>query len=251
MTDCRQFESLLPPYVDGVASAEKVAAVEAHLASCALCRAEVAAEQSVRIVLRARAAHLTTPAPLGLRTRIAASLASERAPSLGWRGRLTAFGAAAAVILLLVTAFEFVSPRSNVLFAAQLAIDHVRCFVVEIAGLGSMGTDAEALRQQYSDSYGWNVTVPPSSAEVGLTLIAARRCPFWLGDHAHLLYHAGDKQVSLYVTQGEDRSRGELSVFGHVERIWAAQGNSYVLVARGLPAADLDRIGNYLEANTR
>ena len=32
MTECRQIESLLPPYVDGEASASVVAQIEAHLA---------------------------------------------------------------------------------------------------------------------------------------------------------------------------------------------------------------------------
>ena len=132
MTDCRRIESLLPPYVDGVTSPEATATIEAHLATCTLCRAEVAAERGMRMILRARADELHTPAPPGLRTRIAASLTPPIASSLGWRGRLTAFGAAAVVIIVTVTALEFVPLQSNVLFAAQLAIDHVRCFVAEL-----------------------------------------------------------------------------------------------------------------------
>ena len=251
MTDCRRIESLLPPYVDGEATADTVAVVEEHLAGCAFCRAEVAAQRGVRIVLRARAAELGTVAPPGLRTRVASRIAPAAVTSLGWRGRLTAFAAAAVVILMVVTAFEFVSPQSNVLFAAQLAIDHVRCFVVELGSMASPGSDAAEVRDQFAQNYGWEVSVPASSGEVGLTLIAARRCPFWLGDHAHLLYRVGDRKVSLYVTPGTARARAELSVLGHAERIWTHGGQSYVLVARGLPAADLDRIAAYLERATR
>ena len=81
--------------------------------------------------------------------------------------------------------------------------------------------------------------------------MAARRCPFWLGDHAHLLYRSGDRDVSLYVTQGQERAPASLSVLGHVERIWTANGNAYVVVARGVPADELDRIAGYLEARTQ
>lgn len=249
MTDCRRIESLLPPYVDGQATPETIAIVEEHLGGCALCRAEVAAQQGVRIVLRARAGELRPAAPPGLRTRIATRLAPEAVTSLGWKGRLTAFAAAAAVVLLVITGFEFMSPRSNVLFAAQLAIDHVRCFIVE---MGSMaGVDAAVARQQFAQNYGWDVTVPESSVDAGLTLIAARRCPFWLGDHAHLLYRVGDRQLSLYVTPGADRPRAELSVLGHAERIWTHKNQAYVLVARGVAAGDLQRIASYLERQSK
>ena len=247
MTDCRRIESLLPSYVDGEASPDLVAIVDDHLASCAFCRAEAAAQRGVRIVLRARAAELSAAAPPGLRTRIAASLASETAARLGWRGRLTAFAAAAVIILMVVTALEFVSPRSNVLFAAQLAIDHVRCFVVELGSMGSPGAEASEIRRQYAQNYGWEINVPPSNDEAGITLIAARRCPFWLGDHAHLLYRVGDRKVSLYVTPGTARAREELSVLGHAERIWTQQNRSYALIARGLGGAELDRVAAYLE----
>lgn len=247
MTDCRRIESLLPPYVDGQATPETVAVVEEHLAGCAFCRAEVAAQQGVRIVLRARAGELRPAAPPGLRTRIAARLAPEAVVALGWKGRLTAFAAAAVVILLVITAFEFISPRSNVLFAAQLAIDHVRCFFVEMGSVASAGADAAAVRQQFAQNYGWDVAVPESSVDAGLTLVAARRCPFWLGDHAHLLYRVGDRKLSLYVTPGTDRPRAHLSVLGHAERIWTHKDHSYVLVARGVAPGELDRIASYLE----
>ena len=249
MTDCRRIESLLPPYVDGEASTDVIASVEAHLDVCALCRAEVAAERGMRMILRARATELSDPAPPGLRTRVAARLAPLERPSLGWSGRLTAFVAAATVIVLLIAALEFVSPQSNLLFAAQLAIDHVRCFVVEIASKAP--ADAKHLQKEFAENYGWTVTVPPSDPAEGMTLVAARRCPFWLGNHAHMLYRSGERQVSLYVTRGEQRRREALSVLGHVERIWSAQGNAYTLVARGVPEAELDRMVAYLEGETR
>ena len=247
MTECRQIESLLPPYVDGEASAHDVASVEAHLATCDACARLVQAQRTVRTVLRARAGHLTTPAPPGLATRIAAQLRPS-APPLGWVGRLTAFGTAAVLLLALVTSLEFVSPRWGVLFAAQLAIDHMRCFVLAVGRLD--GSDPEALKAQYATLHGWTVPVPGSRPEDDLTFVGARRCPFGLGDHAHLLYRSRGRDVSLYVTPGEARSAEQLRVLGHAERIWSSGGNSYAIVARGVPDADLARLVSYFEQAT-
>jgi anti-sigma factor RsiW len=248
LTDCRQIESLLPPYVDGEASSRDVAEVEAHLAACPDCARLVQAQRTMRTVLRARAAQLRVPTPPGLSTRVAALVQSGGEPRLGWAGRLTAFGAAAVVLLSLIVGFEFISPRSGVLLAAQLAIDHVRCFTIALGSLGS--SDPKAVAREYADHYGWTVPVPASNAAAGIRLIGARRCPFWLGDHAHLLYRHGDRDVSLYVTPGDTRGAEQLSVFGHAERIWASGGNSYALIARGLSDVELARVADYFEQAT-
>jgi anti-sigma factor RsiW len=249
MSECRRIESLLPPYVDGVAPASEVAIVEGHLATCPQCRDLVAVQRTARTVVRARAAQLAVQAPPGLRTRLVATLTPEPQPRLGWWGRLAAFGAATAVVFVALSVFELTSPRSNVLFAAQLALDHLRCFVVE---LGSVDAEEPAVaRRLYAERYGWEVDVPPSSGAAGVTLVAARRCPFWLGDHAHLLYRSGEHQVSLYISQGEQRGDARLSVLGHTQRLWTANGDTYAVVARGVPDADLDRISSYLEQQTK
>jgi hypothetical protein len=152
------------------------------------------------------------------------------------------------VALLLFTAMEFVSPRSNVLFAAQLAIDHVRCFIVHLGTID--GPAVSDVQREFQERYGWSVPVPPSNDAVDLTLVAARRCPFWLGSHAHLLYRSGGNELSLYVTPGDARPDEQLRVLGHVERIWTVNGQAYALIGRGVPEAQFDRIAAYLESQT-
>lgn len=252
MSDCRQIESLLPPFVDGHADAQTRHLVELHLKECAACRNGVTMERTVKTVLRARAAELSELAPPGLRTRVVASLngrTSERRKAT-WGIRLTAFAAAAVVLIAVAGALELVTPRSNVLYAAQLAIDHVRCFVVELTSTDP--ADARVLQKKLADDYGWSVPVPPSSADAGLTLVAARRCPFWIGDHAHLLYRSGDREVSLYVTPGGQPRDGQLEVLGHSEKLWSAGGNLYTLVVEDdLTAEESARIADYLTRSTR
>jgi anti-sigma factor RsiW len=234
--------------VDGEAPSPAVAEVDAHLAACAACRQDVSAQRTARAVVRARAAELRGSAPPGLRTRIVATIPASATPSLGWLGRAAAFAAAAVVVLALVTALEFVPAPNNVLFAAQLAVDHVRCFIVH---LGSIDAAAPAdVQHEFRERYGWSVDVPGESPELGLKLIAARRCPFWLGSHAHLLYRDGGHELSLYITPGESRPRATVGVLGHVERIWSANGQVYALVSRGVPDGEFDRIAGYLERET-
>jgi anti-sigma factor RsiW len=231
--------------VDGEASPDERSQVEAHVAGCASCRSAVTAQRTVRAVLRARAAELRVPAPPGLRTRLAATLEADAPRVLGWRGRLSAVAVAAVALLTTVVGLEFVRPGSNVIYAAQLALDHVRCFVVELAA--TTPADAAALRQNYLDTYGWDVRIPPSNDTLGVTLVAARRCPYWLGRHAHLLYRTGGHEVSLYISRDEVHPDDELRVLGHTERIWHAGGASYAAITRGVPAAEWARITEYLQ----
>jgi anti-sigma factor RsiW len=251
MSDCRQIESLLPPFVDGHADARTRQVVELHLRDCGPCRTRVNMERAARTVLRARASELAEVAPPGLRTRVVASLNARNAErvSTTWGMRVTAFAAAAVVLMGIVGALELVTPRSDVLYAAQLAIDHVRCFVVELTS--NEPADARVVQKTLADNYGWSVPVPPSNADAGLTLVAARRCPFWIGDHAHLLYRSGDREVSLYVTPGGQPRDGQLHVLGHSEKLWSSGGNLYTLVADDLEPNESARIADYLMRNTQ
>jgi anti-sigma factor RsiW len=246
--DCRRIEALLPPYVDGAARREDVALVDAHLAACRDCHARVHAERTARAVIRARAAELMPLAPPGLRTRLAATMRDDQ--PLGWAGRLTAAAAAVGALVLVVAALEMMTPNSSILLAAQLALDHVRCFVVEQRTSGA--ADSGALQERLKEDYGWSIRVPASDAATGVTLIAARRCPFWLGPYAHLLYRTPEgREVSLYVAPGRELAAEQLSVFGHAEHLWSSGGSAYVLVARGVEEADLARIASYMERRTR
>jgi hypothetical protein len=179
---------------------------------------------------------------------LAATLDAEAPSPASWRSRLSGLALAAAVLLTTIVGLEFVRPGSNVLYAAQLAIDHMRCFVVELASTDP--ADAAALRRGYAETYGWDVRIPPSSEAAGVTLVAARRCPYWLGRHAHLLYRTGEHEVSLYVSRDEPHPDDELRVLGHTERIWQAGGASYAAIARGVPPAEWARITAYLQRET-
>ncbi len=251
MTECRQIESLLPLFVDGEADAGEVRLVEQHLAQCPVCRDAVASERAGRDVIRAHRAALLEAAPPGLRTRVLAvgrDVLTPVRPRLGWLGRATAAGLAAVIVLVMLMLAELVPVSSNVLFAAQVAVDHVRCFFVGASTLEADG--ARAMEREIHTHYGWEVMVPASNPNLGVRLIGARRCPFGYGPHAHLLYNVGGRTMSLYITPGIEREAAAMSVLGHVERVWSSGGRTYAMVARGVSDADLSRVEAYFRAAT-
>ncbi len=248
--DCKQLETDLAAVVDAGASAEQTALVARHLESCAACRQAMQAQTTARTVLRARAAQLSVTAPPGLRTRLAATARAERPEAsghLGWRGRLSAMSAAALVVLALgAVLLPVVTGRSTIVLAAQMALDHLKCFVIEGDGDGAAisKADAEALLKR---EYGWTISVPASSAADGLELVAVRQCLYGDGMAAHLLYRAQGQPVSLFIMTGLVRPAAQLQVLGHDQVVWTEGDRTYMLVAGAGTTAGLARIASYLQ----
>lgn len=259
MTDCSQIESLLPLFVDGEADAAQARTVEDHLSACPACRDSVASEHAGREMLRTHRMALIETAPPGLRTRIAALERDSRTPDslpavvaakagLGWLGRATAATVAAMLVLIVLTLAELVPAPSNVLFAAQVAVDHVRCLFVGASTFRASG--AREMEQEIRTHYGWTVTVPASNPDAHVRLLGVRRCPWGYGPHAHLLYDVAGQPMSFYITPGVEREAAAMDVLGHVERLWSGDGRTYAMVSRGIAAADLDRVEAYFRAAT-
>jgi len=244
--NCRDVEEKLASYVDGDANGN-AAAIAAHLATCDACRQLAHAQSVARTVLKARAAQLSPIAPPGLRTRIIANTANQpQEPILAWTGRLTAFAAAAMVVLTLgAVLLPFATIRSTTLLAAQLALDHLKCFTIEgdADGAPIAKEQAEATLKQEFDLI---VNVPPSLAAEKLELMAVRRCLYGDGRAAHLMYRLDGEPVSLFIVPGGSRPAAELSLFGHEQVVWTQGDRTYMLVARGGVGDGLARVASYL-----
>jgi hypothetical protein len=242
---CREVEEQLPSFVDD-AMTEGTQALAAHLETCDDCRASWHAQTVARTVLQARAAQLSPIAPPGLRTRIATNIAAAPEPSLAWTGRLTAFAAAAMVVLTLgAILLPVVTIRSTAVLAAQLALDHLKCFTIEGDADGEPIAKAAA-ETTLQDEFGLAVNVPPSLPSERLELMAVRRCLYGDGRAAHLMYRLNGEPVSLFIVPGLSRPAAELSLFGHDQLVWAAGDRTYMLVARGGTRQDLARVASYL-----
>jgi len=245
--NCRDVQNTLPSYVDGL-EPSKAAAIAAHLETCAACRQLAHAQSVARAVLKARAAQLAPMAPPGLRTRILANTANQAPePVLAWSGRLTAFAAAVMVVLTIgAVLLPVATVRSTAVLAAQLALDHLKCFTIEgdAGGEPIPAAQAEAALKQEFD---FTVTVPASLAAEKLELMAVRRCLYGDGRAAHLMYRLDGEPVSLFIIPGLTRPAAELSLFGHDQVVWTAGERTYMLVARAGSRNKLGRVASYLQ----
>jgi anti-sigma factor RsiW len=248
MVPCHDVDTLMTPYLDGEAADGDRVAVEAHLGACPGCRDRANAEGAARRVLRERAPSVVGRAPLGLRTRMAA--ATRRPPVVGWSmSRLVAAPIAAALVLAMTgIALYGLASRSSVLLAAQLTLDHLKCF-----GLfeGQSGPpDVNVLETRFRNDYGWHMTVPAGSAADGITLTGARRCFYHDGRIAHVMYRQNGSPVSLFMLPGTAKLSETVTVLGHESRIWSRDNTTYVLVARA-PEVQMDRIEAHLRGSMR
>lgn len=246
---CLEVEDKLAGWVDG--QHVDAAAIGAHLETCDACRASAHAQSVARTVLRARAAALAPMAPPGLRTRLRALSDQERASArqalpLAWSGRLSAFAAAAMFVLTVgAVLLPVTTIRSTALLAAQLALDHLKCFTIEGDADGRPISKAQAeaaLRQEY----GLDVVVPASRPGDRLELMAVRRCLYGDGRAAHLMYRLNGEPVSLFVIPGLSRPDADLSLFGHDQVVWTEGDRTYMLVARGGLRDELARVAPHL-----
>jgi len=249
MVTCRDVDTLMTPYVDGEAGGQERAAVEAHLGECPVCHDRARAEGAAKRVLRERAASIVGQAPLGLRTRIAVTAARPR-EARRWRlSRLVTAPIAAAVVLALAAvALYGLAGRSSVLLAAQLTLDHLKCFSLFEGQSGP--PDSKVLEARFRDDYGWHLTVPAGSSSDGLVLTGARRCFYHDGRIAHVMYRQDGNPVSLFMLPRTERLAGTVRVLGHESRIWSRGSTTYVLVAQA-PEAQLDRIEGHLRGSVR
>jgi anti-sigma factor RsiW len=232
--DCRQIEALLPPFVDGEASEIDRARVAVHLERCAVCRQAAATQGIVRRLLRDRRDALRGAQPAGLAAEVRAAASRLPAtPALDRSGRLSALAAAAALVLAVTAGFAWGTGRSSVLLAAQLTLDHIKCFMVDGDDHADHFT-AEAAEARLQEQFGWAVPIPAPAVRPDVHLVSVRRCLYGEGMVAHVLYRVQSQPVSLFVMPGRAASQVDISAFGRQARVLSQGGVTYVLVA---PAA--------------
>jgi len=228
--DCRQMEALLPPYVDGEATQALRATVESHLSRCAACRESVEAQRQVRTLLVSRRTTLAEPAPFGLAADVRRVVDARRArPAPAW-SRLSAFAAAAAVVVAVIGTFSWATGRSSVLLAAQLTLDHLKCFVID-GDEHDHPMTAAAAQVEFHEAFGMDVRLPEPPAGSPARLVSVRQCLYGEGWIAHALYRVDGEPVSLFVLRGEQASPADVEAFGRHAAVISRGGTTYVVVA--------------------
>jgi anti-sigma factor RsiW len=253
MANCQDIESSLAAYVDGECAALERTGVEAHLDVCPSCRARVASERATHELLRARCRDLRGCAPQALRERCAAQrlLAAGRAGILGRRPWVP-LSLVATLMLATGVLFLFGWGSSVETYAAQLALDHIKCFQFPPTAVAG---DVEAIGREWQAAHGWPLRVPPPSAPQHLELVGVRRCGSSEGRVAHVLYRWRGQPLSLYVlndrvahvadSSHDSTAHDAVRKLGEQEIIWSQKGWTYAVVARA-PLADLQQVALYV-----
>lgn len=257
MSDCRNLEPMLAPYVDGEAEPQTRTAIDQHLDVCPPCRDRVAAERAAREVVLARRQGLRGCATENLRRRCQAQRALAQAPGNQpsrprfSRRAFVPLSMAASLLLVVGTIFFLGLNRGVELLAAQLAVDHVKChwFADHHAR-----PDPILLSQEWKRERGWPVKVPASTPKYDLELIGMRRCGSTEGPNAHILYKWHDTELSLYVMNTASPRATEqarlVTKAGQETIIWNDEGRTYAVVASGT-RRDLAPIVDYVKLSAR
>ena len=251
---CQQIEPLFAAYVDDEAETAERATVDAHLRACPPCRDRIAGERAARDVLRARRTGLRPCASSALRARCAAHGVSPAIRSgLLSRRALIPLSLAAAVVLAVSSSLFFFGNTVEVL-AAQLAVDHVKCFqFAPDRGARPVRVDPLTEERSWETSYGWPLKVPASAASEELELIGVRRCLSSEGRVAHMMYRWHGQPLSVFVlnsraggtNQGQPEIEEVVNKMGENTVIWSRGDRTYAVVARG-PSPDLQQVARYV-----
>jgi len=228
-TGCRQIEALLPPFVDGEASAPDAATVEAHLAQCAECRDAVQEQREIRMLLTSRRAALTEPAPAGFESRLRQLAQPPAAAVPSWR-RYSPLAAAAAFVLAVTGGLYWGTGQSSVLLAAQLTLDHIKCFMID-GDEHARAMSADRAQVQLHESYGMDVRLPEPREDDGAKLVGVRSCLYGEGWVAHVLYRVQGEPVSMFVMPEHRFDAVDVSAFGRHAQVVTRRGVTYVLVS--------------------
>ena len=276
MADCRDLESLFAAYVDGEATPLDCAALDAHFRSCPACRARVDGERVVREAVISRRDTLRVCASTELRRRCEARCQSALAadaevPAGAARGGVVSgspkgvfsgsprgvfsrrawvpLSMVATLALAVAGVFLWGLSRGPEALAAQLAVDHVKCFEFSRAS-SSIMPDAKSLGREWAQARGWTVKVPDSEPIEQLELLGIRRCISSEGLTAHLMYKWRGQPFSVYVLNSEHSRVGPVprlvERLGQEEIIWSKGGRTYAIVTRGRPS-DIEHVLLYVQ----
>jgi hypothetical protein len=137
-------------------------------------------------------------------------------------------------------------------YAAQLAVDHLKCFQFPP---DSPMADAAALGSTWQASYGWPLKVAATAPRENLELLGVKRCGSTRGRVAHILYKWRGHPLSVYVLNGtfegvpgaghDTHAHETVNRFGEDAIVWANRGRTYAVVAQQR-VPDLQQVAAYV-----
>lgn len=252
MSDCKTIDPLITPYVDGDIDAATRLRVDDHVRRCPPCHSRVAAERAVRELVHERRAEFSLPAPTELRSRCMALRSARASGASDRRAWLKPLAIAATLVVVVGGAVVYeLTDRSTRVLAAELTADHVKCFGVVNALLGT-NADPATIERAMATTFGWQMHVP-QSVEAGLELVGARPCLYAKGMAAHLMYRHHGQPLSVFMLPQFTRpgkSEEIVEVLGHEAAVWSQNGRTFVLVSRE-PEPEIARVVSVVQASLR
>ena len=251
MSSCRAIDPLVTPYIDGQLGPGDRLTLENHLRACPSCRVRVDCERLAHELVAVRKPALTADtAPAALRARCAACTGVNRSTTQNsWRARLTPYALAASLVLVVAAAFAYpLTARSSRVMAAELAVDHVKCSLLN-SMLGTHHTTA-LVESSLAADFDWPADLPDQPDRAGLELVGERTCLYGQGRVAHMMYRHHGQTVSVFMLPDAVREREMLNVLGHRAVVWSVGGRTFVLVARE-PVDEVERMASFVQASLR
>ena len=240
MPSCREIDPLFAPYIDGEATPDQRAIVDAHLKACPKCRHHTALQTAVRTTVREKLSRPCAPDALRERCRAVAHIGSG--PFGLPISRLKSLAVAAALVLLVGGVLMYGLVGVPTVLAAQLTFDHIACFALRGA---DTPVDIRTSEEQYARDYGQAVRLPRAVVP-GLQLVGLRQCYCGEGAAAHAMYRLDGRPLSLYVIPDAQRDPASTAAFGHDAVIWSRGTTTYVLVGNE-PREALERVAEQMD----
>lgn len=249
------FEDLLSAYADG--ELDDVAALEAHLATCASCTARLTDYRAIGDSVRRRSR--AEPASAALRVRVAAAIGgAEAAAASPWARRHRPMWspgvlAAAAAVILAVGVGLSGWGRTDDSLAREVLDSHVRSLAGDQAHLFDVqSTDQHTVKPWFSGKLDFAPSVVDLTPE-GFPLLGGR--VDFLGGRrvAALVYGRRQHKINVYEwpsSRGNDtRPAGELRL-GYSMLHWSHAGMNYFAVSDVNPA-DLQELSRNIDSISR
>jgi anti-sigma factor RsiW len=198
--ECKEARALLPAHVDRELGTGDAEALDEHLRSCADCRAQQAALQSVRAAVSVHATRFRAPAELSDRIGDALSSAaprSGRANSRFWQGAGIGAAATAALAMVVGIGLALTQPSRDDLLADEAVANHVRSLqgghVVDVAS-----SDQHTVKPWFSGKLTYAAPVLDLTAE-GFPLVGGRLDYFDNRPVAALVYRHRLHTINVFV----------------------------------------------------
>lgn len=256
MPNCREIEANLAAYIDGEPTTVESRTIDTHLKACPPCARRAAAERTARELVCSHRERLRGCAPGDLRQRCA-SLRANAGVRTARRRYWLPVSLAASLLLVAGVLSIFIWGSAVETYAAQLAVDHVKCF--QFLPEASAAADATLMGRTWQEANGWSLKVAASSRDEQLQLIGIRQCGSTKGRVAHIFYKWRDQPLSVYVLNGTvDRASKSaqghdqyepVARFGENTIIWFQRGRTYAVVSRA-PLPDLQHVAGYVRRAT-